>query len=118
MFATQTFSVEHIIPKVTEGGTDIENLALSCQGCNNHKYSKTHAVDPVTHQTVPLYHPRTQVWLEHFAFSEDYAQILGITPIGRATVESLNLNRFGLINLRKALYATGMHPPKFMRDHH
>ena len=40
-FATQSFSIEHIIPRHAGGETTLDNLALACQGCNNHKYTKT-----------------------------------------------------------------------------
>gem|GEM_PF-4995517 len=40
-----------------------------------------------------------------------YSLIIGITPIGRATVEELQLNRNGVVNLRKVLYQMGEHPP-------
>jgi len=40
-FAIQSFSVEHIIPKSQGGKSTLDNLALACQGCNNHKYNKT-----------------------------------------------------------------------------
>ncbi|MGE0083882.1 MAG: HNH endonuclease [Desulfococcaceae bacterium] len=36
-FSMQSFSIEHIIPADKGGKTESENLALSCQGCNNHK---------------------------------------------------------------------------------
>lgn len=50
----------HIIP-LSKGGTyDLDNLALSCQGCNNRKYNLTEAIDPIDGQFVPLYHPRQQ----------------------------------------------------------
>jgi len=32
--------------------------------------------------------------------------------MGRATVEALQLNRTGLVNLRKALVQYGEHPPE------
>ena len=35
-FATQSFSIEHIIPRQLGGETTLDNLALACQGCNNH----------------------------------------------------------------------------------
>jgi 5-methylcytosine-specific restriction endonuclease McrA len=38
-FATQSFSVEHIIPRSEGGKTELENLAFACQGCNGHKYT-------------------------------------------------------------------------------
>ena len=60
---------------------------------------------------VPLFHPRQQRLDEHFAWSEDYLRITGLRTIGRATVEALQLNRAGLINMRRVLYAVGEHPP-------
>lgn len=110
-FATHPFSVEHVVPRSRGGNSGLENLAFSCQGCNNHKYTKTEGRDPVTGEHVPLFHPRQQGWREHFAWNEDATLIVGLTPTGRATVEALHLNRPGLVNLRRALYAHGEHPP-------
>ncbi len=59
-FSMQSFSIEHIIPVDKGGKTELENLALACQGCNNHKYIKTEGYDPISRQIVPLYHPRQQ----------------------------------------------------------
>src|SRR5690349_18948593 len=110
-YATQPFSVEHIIPRAKGGPTTLENLALACQGCNNHKYDKVEAPDPVSSEIVPLYHPRHDRWDTHFAWSDDFTLIVGLTPNGRATVAALLLNRDGVINLRRLLYAIGEHPP-------
>jgi hypothetical protein len=33
------------------------------------------------------------------------------TPTGRATIETLFLNREGVVNLRQLLYPIGKHPP-------
>jgi 5-methylcytosine-specific restriction endonuclease McrA len=110
-FAMQPFSVERIEPRSREGETALDNLAFSCQGCNGHKYTKTEGRDPVTGQLVPLYHPRRQRWSDHFAWREECTIIVGLTPTGRATVEALHLNRSGVVNLRRALYAVGEHPP-------
>ena len=38
--------------------------------------------------------------------------IIGLTPTGRAMVETLRLNREGLVNLRRLLYAAQKHPPR------
>jgi hypothetical protein len=65
----------------------------------------------VTSRVVPLFNPRRQRWSRHFHWSEDALLIVGRTAAGRATVESLHLNRSGLINLRRALIAIGEHPP-------
>lgn len=110
-FATESFSVEHITPRIKAGETELDNLALSCQGCNNFKYTKTEGLDPATEQVVPLFNPRRQSWQDHFAWNDDYTLIIGLTPTGRATVRELKLNRDGLLNLRRVLFAMGEHPP-------
>lgn len=109
-FSTDTFSVEHIVPRSLGGKTELENLALSCQGCNGRKYNKTIGRDPLSEELVPLYDPRQQVWEQHFTWSQDFSRVLGATPTGRATVEVLQLNRTGVVNLRRVLYATHEHP--------
>lgn len=110
-FATQSFSIEHIIPRQLGGETTLDNLALACQGCNNHKYTKTEARDPVSDNVAPLYHPRQQRRHDHFAWNDDFTLVIGLTPIGRATLKALQLNREELVNLRRVLYAMGEHPP-------
>jgi hypothetical protein len=109
-FAMQSFAVEHLDPDEAEGGETLDNLALSCQGCNNHKYNKTSGQDSRSGQVVSLYNPRRDRWDMHFAWSADYTLIVGLTPIGRATVETLHLNRPGLVNLRRVLFAAGEPP--------
>jgi len=108
---TQAFSIEHILPRAQGGATRLDNLALACQGCNNHKYGKVAAPDPVSGQQVPLYHPRRDRWDTHFAWSDDFTLMIGLTPSGRATIGALHLNREGVVNLRRLLYAIGQHPP-------
>ena len=110
-FSPQPFAIEHILPQSSGGPTTLDNLAFACQGCNNHKYIHTAARDPATGTTVPLFHPRQQHWQAHFTWNDDYTRVLGLTPTGRATVVTLRLNRPGLVNLRRALYAVGLHPP-------
>ena len=58
-----------------------------------------------------LFHPRRNTWSDHFQWSDDFAYIIGITPIGRATVACLHLNRSGVVNLPKSLRRLGLHPP-------
>jgi hypothetical protein len=109
-YAPQRFALEHIIPRSQGGVTSLENLALACQGCNNHKYNKIKSNDPVTNQLVELFHPRIQRWQDHCTWDERFERIIGLTATGRATVEALQLNRLELINLRRLLYAAGEHP--------
>ena len=54
-YAVDPFSAEHIVPKSRGGTTTLDNLALSCQTCNNHKYNKTEARDPETSILAPLF---------------------------------------------------------------
>lgn len=111
-FSTQSHSIEHILPKIKKGSDEPENLALACQGCNSHKSDKTEAIDPFTKRISPLYNPRTDIWKDHFTWSDDYLEIIGITAKGRATISLLKLNRQGVINLRTVLILYGQHPPK------
>jgi len=110
-FSSESFSVEHIFPRILGGKTKAENLAYSCLGCNQRKSIKIEAIDPISKKTVSLFNPRKQVWQEHFTWSEKFTEIIGLTPIGRATIETLKLNRNGVTNLRWALFSVGKHPP-------
>jgi 5-methylcytosine-specific restriction endonuclease McrA len=111
-YATETFAVEHVMP-VSRGGTsELDNLALSCLGCNGHKYNKTEVLDPADGKIVPLFNPRQQNWQTHFGWSEDFTRIIGLTATGRATMEALQMNRPGLVNMRRLLYLIRQHPPK------
>jgi HNH endonuclease len=109
--ATQNHSNEHIFPESLGGTTTADNLALACQGCNNKKYNKTQAVDPISDSMVQLFHPRLDDWHEHFAWQPDCLILVGLTPTGRATITALDLNRQGVINLRRSLLREGLHPP-------
>lgn len=111
-YSPQPFEAEHIIPSSKDGTDDVENLACACGGCNGIKYNKTHASDPIDGKLAPLFHPRQMSWYEHFTWSPDFTYVVGITEVGRATVETLNLNRRGCVNLRKVLLTLGIHPPK------
>jgi hypothetical protein len=111
-YSPDPFAVEHIVPRVRGGSHRPANLAFSCQGCNSYKRADTDADDPVSRERVPLYHPRRDTWREHFAWNEDCTRLLGLTPIGRATIAKLELNRLGVVNLRRVLRGIGEHPPK------
>ena len=111
-FSHDPFSEEHILP-VTKGGLYIlDNLAWACLGCNFSKGPATSAIDFLTGSLVPLYNPREDNWETHFEWHEDFTILVGLTPIGRATITRLKLNRPGLINFRSVLVSQGIHPPK------
>lgn len=110
-FSPDTFLLDHIEPFSLGGLSEPNNLALTCGGCNDHKYNKTQAIAPLSQQNVSLFHTRKDYWPEHFQWNEDKTLIFGITPIGRATSELLKVNRSSNINLRKVLLLAGLHPP-------
>lgn len=111
LYAPDPFAVDHITPRALGGTNDLNNLAYACLGCNGRKFTATTVIDPVTGLSVALYHPRQHQWAEHFAWNEDFTLLIGLTPIGRATIVRLELNRAGVVNLRRMLQPLGKHPP-------
>jgi len=104
-----TFHVEHIIPRSRGGISEIENLAWACPGCNLHKSNRVEVISADDQEPVSLFHPRRHEWDEHF-FWEGY-RIVGLTRIGRATVETLQLNHERRIKIRKAESLFDLFPP-------
>lgn len=85
-----SFHVEHIIPRQHGGCDEPENLALSCRRCNLYKGPNLTSFDPDKGDIVPLFHPRRDVWNEHFRM--EAARTIGLTPTGRATVQLFRMN--------------------------
>ena len=74
-----------------------EYFAFACWSCNLKKGPNLSGIDPETGQMAALFHPRKDAWLEHFSAHVGTLiplgiEILGLTPIGRATVRVLGLN--------------------------
>jgi hypothetical protein len=95
------FHVEHIRARKHGGGDDPANLALACHHCNLHKGPNLSGIDSETSAIVPLFNPRTDSWPDHF--TEKSGVITGRTPVGRATVAVLSMNRTDRVRLRRAL---------------
>lgn len=104
-----TFHVAHVVPIAVGGPTTADNLALACVSCSLRKAARQHAADPEGGDTVPLYHPRKDIWPEHFRWDDVYVQ--GRTAAGRATVEALKMNRPLIVAIRKEEVLVGRHPP-------
>ena len=105
----QAMHVEHIRPS---GGDDLDNFCLACSNCNLSKAIALSAVDPVTETEISLFNPRQQVWSEHFAWIDDGVRVMGLTPVGRATVERLKMNRDRIVRVRRRWVEAGFHPPE------
>ncbi len=111
-FSPDRFQIDRIHPSSRGGSDSIENLALSCGGCNNAKSDFILATDPESREKVTLFNPRDDAWEIHFQWRENFTRIEGITDIGRATEVALALNRLNLIRLREVLRRAGAHPPE------
>lgn len=107
-----TFEFEHITPRSAGGESILENLCLSCPSCNRYKAQRQTATDPLTEAMVSLFHPQLEVWTDHFAWSEDAKEIIGLTAIGRATILTLKMNRPQMIRVRRIWVKMREHPPK------
>jgi hypothetical protein len=105
------FTVDHVVPIAQQGSDTLENLALACFHCNRQKTDKATVVDRDSGEEVPLFNPRQHVWSDHFIWSADSTLIVGLTPIGRAAIEALGLNRDRVRNIRAADRVVGRHPP-------
>jgi hypothetical protein len=103
--------LDHLVPEALGGATEAENLWLACSGCNARKAERVLGIDPLTGDSVRLFDPRRQSWPEHFRWVEGGALVEGVTPTGRATVATLQLNRSALVWARRAWVAVGWHPP-------
>ncbi len=101
--------VDHIDP---DGDDSLDNLCLSCANCNMSKARATSAVDPETGAEAPLFNPRTQDWSEHFEWMPGGILVRRLTPVGRATVHRLRMNRDRLLAARANWVFLGLHPPK------
>jgi HNH endonuclease len=109
-FAVDPLVMDHVYPVSLGGKTISENLALACQTCNNCKYTKITAIDPTSGQKVSLFQPRQMQWAEQFTWNEDFTQMVGLTPTGRATIALLQTNRPSVVNMRRVLVIMGDHP--------
>lgn len=101
-----TFHIEHIIPACHGGATTLDNLALACPGCNLHKAARLGCADPDTGDHTPLFHPRRDLWSDHFAWN-GYV-IEGKSAIGRGTIAALQLNHSRRVVIRNVEASFGL----------
>lgn len=106
---TRPFEPDHIVAEQHRGPTEAQNLCWSCWECNRHKGPNIGSVDPDTGAHVSLFNPRTDKWGKHFEW--DGPELVGLTPVGRATVALLKVNFPPRIKWRKQLIEEGVFPP-------
>lgn len=99
------FHIEHVCPKKHGGGNKPANLAFACFRCNLHEGPNLSGVDPLTGKVVRLFNPRRQKWSRHFSWLGP--ELIGRTPIGRATINVLDINAEERVELRGRLIRMG-----------
>jgi hypothetical protein len=108
MVAAHKHEPDHIIPLQHDGLTAAGNLALACARCNRYKGYNVGSFDPETGELVAFFHPRIQVWSDHFRL--DGAIILPLTPQGRVTAKMLHFNDADRVEERERLMELGLYP--------
>lgn len=95
------FQVDHIIADKHDGPTVEGNLAWSCFYCNTYKGPNVAGWDAKEDAVVRLYHPRKDVWSNHFEWHGSI--LIGRTQIGRVTINVLRINHPDAVAVRRAL---------------
>ena len=103
-----TFHIDHIVPVSAGGQSTDDNLALACVGCSLHKAARLAAVDPLTGNLASLFNPRQDDWQTHFQW--DDVRVVGLTPVGRATLAALKMNRLIMLSIREEERLLNRHP--------
>jgi hypothetical protein len=88
----------------------MDNLALACRSCNLYKSIKREATDSVSNVTTPLFNPRKQSWSNHFSTDDETLKLIGITAVGRVTIDSLRMNSPEQLFSRKLWLELGIFP--------
>lgn len=106
-----SFEIDHILSEKHGGQTQLENLCLSCPDCNAFKGSDIASIDWENGEAITLlFHPRQQVWDEHFQFDNATGEIQGHSSNGRVTVNLLKLNTPERATDRKLLFDLSRYP--------
>ncbi|MFN9715287.1 MAG: HNH endonuclease [Planctomycetota bacterium] len=103
-----TFEIEHIHPTSLGGRTEFKNLCLACPSCNRHKANR---ITGYTDEGIEsrLFHPQRDHWLDHFDWSVNGTLLVGLTEIGLATVNLLQMNRSQMVEVRSLWAIVGKH---------
>jgi hypothetical protein len=107
-----TFHIEHLVPRSRGGQTILNNLALSCPGCNLAKAERTTGEDDEGHMQ-PLYNPRDfnpsrLGWHLHFSLDLESGMIVPQTTTGEATLRVLRMNDPLRVFARKLQVVAGL----------
>jgi hypothetical protein len=104
------FEVEHIIPLFRQGTNEDQNLALACRSCNLRKGTRIGGNALDSNIEISFFHPRQNIWSEHFQIDTESATVVGITAIGKVTIENLEMNSLAQVVARKLWICLGLFP--------
>jgi hypothetical protein len=102
------FHIDHIVPMSSSGRTELTNLALACVSCSLRKGARRSGIDPETREAAALFNPRQMSWRLHFRW--DGVRVVGLSPVGRATIDALQLNRLLAQAIRREEEIQNRHP--------
>lgn len=94
----------------------VDNFAWTCLYCNTAKGDRIQG--RVGNRVARLFHPRRDVWEEHFMFTDGFLLISGLSELGRATELALGFNnarRNGPLAARHKGIVDGIYPPVWAR---
>jgi hypothetical protein len=100
--------IDHIISRKHGGSSTSGNLAFACLRCNAWKGTDIGAADPRTGRIVRFFHPRRDVWDDHFGMRGPL--IAPLTDVGRATAAVLKFNFEKRVAERRLLIEMGRYP--------
>lgn len=103
--APLAFPLDHVIAVKHHGPTTLDNLALACPSCNGHKGPSISGIDPESGRHMALFNPRVDRWHDHFRWNG--VEIVGLTPVARATIDVLAMNDEFQLAARVSLVRSG-----------
>jgi hypothetical protein len=102
--------VDHIVSRKHGGLSAIDNLAYACVLCNRSKGSDVAAIHERSGKIITLFHPRHDLWTDHFEL--DGHMIRALSDAGAATAGLLRFNAPERLAERSFLQALGSYPTK------
>jgi hypothetical protein len=102
------FQVDHIISRKHGGATTSQNLAYACPFCNRQKGSDLGTVMAPSGRLIRFFHPRSDIWADHFKISGPMIEPL--TEIAGGTIRILGFNHPDRLLERQLLISIGRYP--------
>jgi hypothetical protein len=100
------FEIEHVIPLKHGGTTTAANLAFACFYCNRYKGPNVAGIATPGGSVTRLFHPRIDVWEDHFAWRG--AVLEPLSAIAAATIAVLRMNQPNAVAVRESLIREGL----------